>query len=267
MTFIQVSGNGPGLIDHNTFSGGGASEMIHNLGTGAGSNTGWVDSLAPGSPNMVFVEDNTLTCLDPTFICSGIESYYGARNVLRHNEFVFTQIDQHGTAGAVGARWWEAYQNDFNTPNNENQCCLITMRGGTGVIWGNTTSGSNSHGGGQGIDLYEEDTGTWPLAYQIGSGINGDTDGHNACGSTNSSPAYVWGNDSGFAVSSQTPSIVVLNRDYFSSSTQPATLLRGQLSTDTCATSYNYVPYTYPHPLQGTANAPSPPSGLTAIAH
>jgi hypothetical protein len=268
MTFIQVGGNGPGLIDHNMISGGGASEMIHNLGMGPGSNAGWVDNVTPGGPNMVFVEDNTLTCLDTTFICSGIQSYYGARSVLRHNEFIFSQIDQHGTAGNIGARWWEAYQNDFNTPNNENQCCLITMRAGTGVIWGNTTSGTNSHGGGEGIDLYEEDIGTWPLAYQIGSGINGETNQHNNCGATNSSPAYIWGNAPSIAIStSGDTGVVNLNRDYFVSATRPVTMQRQEISGDTCSTSYSYVPYTYPHPLQGTANAPSPPSGLTAVAH
>ena len=250
--FVEVSGNGPGLIDHNTFTGGGASEEIHNLGAGAESNAGWTDDVTPGSDNMLFVEDNTLATNEPTYICSGIESYYGARTVLRHNTFSFCQIDQHGTPGAVGARWWEAYDNTFYTPPGQNQCCYVTMRGGSGVIWGNTTSGSNASSL-AGIDLYEEDTGTWPLAYQVGSGIGGDTNGHNTCGggTVNSSPAYVWGNAPSMAVSSQTPTKVVENRDYFSSTSQPTILLRQQLSTDTCSTTYGYESYAYPHPLQG----------------
>jgi hypothetical protein len=249
--FVQVDGQGPCLIDHNTFTSGPASEMIHTTGANAGSNAGWVNDVTPGGPQMVFIEDNTFTNSGTSTICSAIESYYGSRIVFRHNTLSFCQVDQHGTAGAVGARWWEVYDNDFYTPPGENQCCLITMRGGTGVIWGNTTSGSNTHTG-AGIDLYEEDTGTWPLAYQVGSGINGVTNGHNSCsgGTLNSSPAYIWGNASSMSVGSQTPTIVVQGRDYFSSATQPASLLRQQLSTDSCSTTYNYVPYTYPHPLQ-----------------
>lgn len=259
--FVGLQGNAPGLLDHNTFNGGGASEEIHNLGVGPGNNGGWTDNIVPGSKNMVIIEDNTFTSSDPTYICSGIESYYGARNALRHNTFNFCQVDQHGTAGAVGARWWEVYNNNFNVPNGQNQCCFITMRGGSGVIWGNTTSGTNAGGGG--IDLYEEDTGTWPLAYQVGSGINGDSDGHNNCGSTNSAPAYVWGNGS-IPVGSQTPSALTVNRDYFNPSSQPSSMHWEEQSGDTCSTTYTYTPYTYPDPLTLGAGTPTPPMGLAA---
>jgi len=102
------------------------------------------------------------------------------------------------------------------------------------------------------FDLYEEDTGAWPLAYQVGSGINGGTDQHATCssGAMNSSPVYLWGNDAAIAVGSQTPSLVMQGRDYFVSASQPANLLRQEVSTDTCGTTYSYAPYTYPHPLQ-----------------
>jgi hypothetical protein len=260
--FLAVSGNGPGLIDHNTFTGGPASEDIHNLGMGAGNEAGWQDNIVPGGPQMVFVEDNTFNDVSTGVINSGIESYYGARTVLRHNIFNFTQIDQHGTPGNVGARWWEAYDNTFNNLG-QNQCCYITMRGGTGVIWGNVAVGNNQGAGS--IDLYYEESGTWPQSWQPGSGINGDTTPHNACGSLNSAPAYVWGNSSNMPVSSQTPSLVELNRDYFSSSTQPASMSWEESSSDTCSTKYNYAPYTYPHPLQGgQSTTVAAPTGLTA---
>jgi hypothetical protein len=259
--FICTSGNGPGLIDHNTFNGGGAAEEIHNLGLGPSSNGGWTDNIQPGSANMLIVEDNAFNNNDPIYICSAIESFYGARNALRHNTFNFCQVDQHGTAGMIGARWWEVYNNNFNVPNGQNQCCFITMRGGSGVIWGNTTSGTNAGAGS--IDLYEEDTGTWPLAYQVGSGINGVSDGHNNCGSTNSAPAYVWGNGS-MPVGSQTPSALVLNRDYFNPSSQPSSMHWEEQSGDTCSTTYTYTPYTYPHPLTLGAGTPAPPMGLAA---
>jgi hypothetical protein len=261
--FLAVSGNGPGLLDHNTFTGGGASEDIHNLGMGAGSEAGWQDTVVPGGSQMVFIEDNTFNDSDSNVINSGIESYYGARTVLRHNTFNFTQIDQHGTAGNVGARWWEAYDNTFNN-QNQNQCCYITMRGGTGVIWGNTATGNNQGSGS--IDLYYEESGTWPQAWQPGSGINGYTTPHGSCGSLNSAPAYVWGNSSNMPVSSQTPSLVELNRDYFVSASQPSSMQWEEASGDSCSTTYNYTPYVYPHPLQnaGGQTSVAPPSNLTA---
>jgi hypothetical protein len=261
--FVGLQGNAPGLLDHNTFNGGGASEEIHNLGMGPSGNAGWTDNIMPGSANMVIIEDNTFETSDTTYICSGIESYYGARNALRHNTFKFCQVDQHGTAGAVGARWWEVYDNNFIVPNGQNQCCFITMRGGSGVIWGNTTSGTNTGAGS--IDLYEEDTGTWPLAYQVGSGINGDTNGHNSCGSANSAPAYLWGNGS-MSVGSQTTSVVELSRDYFSSSSQPSSMNWEEQPGDTCSTTYTYTPYTYPDPLTlSSGTPPSPPTSLAAV--
>lgn len=265
--FINVAGNGPGLIDHNTFTGGSATEAIHVLGMGASSVAGWLDNVSPGGAQMVFIEDNTFNT-GTSAVCSAVESYYGARTVFRHNTLNYCQADQHGTAGMIGARWWEIYENTFNNLN-QNQCCYVTVRGGSGVIWGNTAIGNNAGDSNGSIDLYEEDSGTWPLAYQIGSGIGGDVDGHNSCGSLNSSPAYVWGNSSNMTVTSQTPTKVILDRDYFSSTSQPASLLREELSTDNCSTTYNYVPYTYPHPLQsgGGSGAPSAPSGLTAVVN
>ena len=56
---------------------------------------------------MVYVETNTFSNYDTGIVYSGIESYYGSRNVLRNNTLTFCQFDQHGTADSVGARWWE----------------------------------------------------------------------------------------------------------------------------------------------------------------
>ena len=264
--FIQIQGLGPFLFDHNTFSGGPASEEIHILGANPGDETGWTTSVTPGGPNMVFVEDNTFinNGSSSQAICSGVESYYGARTVIRHNTTQFCQVDQHGTAGYVGARWWEIYDNVFNTPSGWEQCCYMDLRGGSGVVWGNSLSGSNAVTGT--IDLRYEESGTWPQAWQPGSGFNGDTTPHNSCGSVNSAPAYLWGNDAAMQIYSESPSLVVQNRDYFVSSAQPASMNWEESSSDTCSTTHNYTPYTYPHPLQsggGQTNV-APPSNLTA---
>jgi hypothetical protein len=48
---------------------------------------------------------------------SAVQSYNGARTVFRHNSLDFSQVDQHGTNGNIGARWWEIYDNTFNIPS------------------------------------------------------------------------------------------------------------------------------------------------------
>jgi hypothetical protein len=276
-TMLEIGDNAGLLVDHNTFNAPDNSEMIHNYGTGnPASNAGWQDNLVPGSATqMVYIEDNTFFNTDqssPNFnACSGVQAYYGARTVMRHNTFNYCQVDEHGTAGAIGVRWWEISNNNFVIPaGGGNQCCYIVVRAGTGVIFSNTKSGGTNTNGTGAIQLVEEDSGSWPLAYQIGSGLNGYTNGHTNCTTTNSNPAYLWDTQAGFSVSPSTN--VVLNRDFFSSASQPATLERFETFTDTiCSTTYSYSPFTYPYPLDANL-LPNPggvpaPTGLTVTVH
>jgi len=218
---VELEGNAPVLIDHNEFSGGGASEMIHNYGTW--NDSGWKDDVTPGGPTMVFIEDNTFNNTgasgSPAYFwgTSAVQSYYSARTVFRHNTLNMTQVDQHGTAGMVGARWWEIYENTFNVVQNGNQSNYMAIRAGSGVIFNNHKTGANNDGAGS-IELVEEDSG-YPALYQIGRGKNQSQDA-----------AYVWGNDSSMRVGSNS-SNVQKGRD-FHESEKP-----------------NYKPYTYPHPL------------------
>lgn len=281
--FIEVYDIGSGgqsyplLIDHNTFNcgyqSGSACEAIHNEGATCCSEVGWTNNVTPGGPNMVFIEDNTFnqTGGNGGNVISALESFYGAQTVFRHNTLNYSaQVDQHGTASYVGARWWEIYDNQFNS-KGYNQCCFITVRGGTGVIWGNQTDGtSTSSSGSTFINLYNENgsTSSWPNEWQIGSGMNGYTNGHNSCpGPLNSAPAYVWGNAEFLEVGSGggASGTVLLGRDYFSSASQPATMNWWEQSTDSCSTTYSYTPYTYPHPLQGQGTTVAAPSGLAAV--
>jgi hypothetical protein len=257
--FVQVGGNGPGLIDHNTFKGGGASEDIHNFGTGAGNNNGWTDNLSPGGSQMVFIEDNTFDNFSTTVVNSGLEAYYGARTVARHNTLIYTQLDEHGTSGSTtnaSARWYEFYDNFFES-NSQNQCCYITLRGGTGVVWGNTNDGTSTHTPYQLEVTEDSSSGTSPRQWQVGSGIGGVTDGHNSCPAptgytTNSAPLQIWGNQSNWStMSNQNTATIAANRDYFftTSATQPSPIFWEEESTDNCSTTYAYTPYTDPHPL------------------
>jgi len=261
-TVIAIWGNPPALIDHNTFTVGGAAETIHNFGNGAGNTAGWADDIVPGGPNMVFIEDNTVTDTDPTYIAQLVEAYYGARTVIRHNTLNFTGIDEHGNSGTlngVSARWWEIYANSFNAQGKA-QCCYVRVRGGNGVIFGNTVAGNNNAPGN--ISLTEDIgdgfpgpcTPPDPDLYHVGRGINSTL-----------ALAYVWGNGS---IPVGGDGCIRQGTEFLLSTNQPANLTRCESAADVsagCPVSYNYVPYSYPHPLQGSPVAA--PTGLAAVVH
>jgi hypothetical protein len=260
-TFIAQWGIGPGLIDHNSLTCA-QGEMIHNAAQGPSDNSGWTTDVIPGGSQMTFIEDNTFTNTDSTYVSSALQSYYGARTVFRHNTLNWAQIDQHGTPGMIGARWWEIYENTIN-PQGHNDCCYAHIRAGSGVIWNNHLTG-NWTGSPPAISLFEEDSG-YPALYQIGRGINQAL-----------SPAYVWGNDSTIPVGSAS-SNVMQGRDFFVSTAEPSSMAREELASDSVSATYKYVPFTYPYPLDanglpttgGSASnppsAPPPPSNLSAI--
>jgi hypothetical protein len=210
-----------GLIDHCSFTGDSASEMIHNEGWGAQSNEGWLDNVIPGSGDAVYIEDcifSKYNQADKYFWgTSAIQSYYGARTVIRYNTFNYCQVDQHGTPGNIGARWWEIYNNTFNIPGTPaNQASYMAIRAGSGVIFNNTSTGANYQALPPSIQLYEEDTG-YPALYQIGRGKDQALD-----------PAYCWNNMTECVSGSDN---VVAGRDFY------------------LAQKPGYTPYTYPYPL------------------
>jgi hypothetical protein len=234
---VQFNNNAPGLVDHCSFVGGSGSEMIHNLGFGANSNAGWLDDVYPGSASAVYIENCTFT-KDPLkdsyfWGTSAIESFYGARTVIRYSIAKGCQFDQHGTAGMIGARWFEFYNNTFYTPPGMNQSNYITLRGGSGVVFNNVNTGSNATTGI--IELYDENGGTYPL--YLARGIH-----------QYYSPVHLWNNSSGMPVESGSKN-VILGRDFFVSGFEPSSMHKCQLTTDNANTTYSYKPYVYPHPL------------------
>ena len=244
--YLRTKGNGPGLIDHCTFGGG--QEMIHNEGIGTGNTAGWNDDCTPGDPNHVYFEDCSWTHYNLSASgfqgCSAIQNYYCARTVVRHCTLAYCQIDVHGTAGMVGGRWFEFYNNTFKMPSNGNQDKYYQIRAGSGVIWGNKFQGGPNKGAGN-IALYEEDTGSYPLDFQVGRGRG-----------QKQSPAYLWDNAPELHVAAY--SGVTLGRDVFVSASQPASMRRAQLSSDGNGIDYSYVPCVYPHPL-ASGEEPVPP--------
>lgn len=238
-----VTGTIQGCIDNNTYTGDGAAELNHCEAYGPGVDTGWTNDVVPGSANMVFLEDNTDTNTEAAFFFghSFIQSYYGARTVARHNTLNNALIDQHGTGGNVGARWFEIYANTFNVNINQSDC--IGIRAGSGVIYDNVLVNSGGASGGRNIALFEEDAGAHLEKYQPGAGYNAIT-----VGNAQQSPVYLWNNTGGFNYAPD-GGLVQDGRDCFDSGSQPGSMLKLQLSTDTTSTTYSYTAYTYPHPV------------------
>jgi hypothetical protein len=243
--FIRVLAPVYGVIDHNTFQWNSNAEVIHIEAYGAGSTAGWTNDVIPGSDQAVYIEDNkflSTTSGNPAYFwgASAVQSYYGARTVFRYNYCQMCQVDQHGTAGMVGARWWEIYENTFYVVQNGNQSSYVALRGGSGVVFNNHTSGYANSGAGV-ITLYEEDSG-YPALYQIGRGKNQAL-----------APAYVWGNSSTMTVESASSNVQV-KRDFYLSAMP------------------GYTPFVYPHPLvSGNSSSSSgsgslvPPSNLRIL--
>jgi hypothetical protein len=267
VTTVCVSGFGPGLIDHNTFTTAhGADEVIHILGAVSDTDeSGWTNDVTPGGPNMLFIENNTFTNTNTGVTTSAEEAYYGARFVFRYNALNFEQTDVHG--GGISTRWSEIYHNTYNiTGTTTNLPNYTQTRGGSGVYFGNTSSGTPccqdpypSTEFGPLANSSDTDSGPWPLDYQVGRGIN-----------ETYSPLYVWGDGSPIDtnVSSANPTYVQIGGaatdathcsehagnvcDVVVSSSQPATLQRCESAADVaagCPVSYKYAPYVYPHPL------------------
>jgi hypothetical protein len=172
---ITTNGFGTGLFDHITIAElGSVDEFIHHEAGGCGSDTSysvcnWDTALTPGSGDAIYTEDSTFTCPScDAFAPAWQQSYYGARIVNRFNAYTDVNIDNHGTAGNVGGRWWEVYNNSFATGGNWDGA-ILNLRAGSGLVFSNTRGGSPIQ------DAYgacEEDTG-YPAAYQIGRGQSG----------------------------------------------------------------------------------------------
>lgn len=230
---VDIWSTGSGVMDHCTFSGlDGAQEFIHVNGYGAGNTTGWSVDVYPGSDDMFYFEDCTFTTSSGEANCAWIQGYYGCRVAFRYNLFNYVSVDMHGTAGNVGARWWEGYNNTFTNTASQNQHWTFSMRAGSGVLFNNASVGGRTLN----IGLCEEDTG-YPALYQIGRGKNQALD-----------PVYAWGNTGGTEVSinscdaPEVDGMVQLNRDVYESA-RPG-----------------YSAYTYPHPLAGGEEPPAEPS-------
>ena len=316
-----------GLIDNNTFddtAGSGSIQQIAFLGSSDGSDGGFTPWTLPttlGTANAVYIEDNV-------FNNNGnqaediIDGYGGVRYVIRHNTFNDKGIGFHGTdsGNRRSLHSAEIYNNIF-VNNGGSNTYAIRFRGGTGVIFNNTASGSKQIGG---IEFWSyrscprdgSDTSGWQACngtnWELGStsfstnesrqastsgGVrfcSGDRDlvcttdstcssaGKGTCstyldGSAASGymcrdqvgtghgqvsmPIYVWNNTGMSAGANDGPA-----------SCSPSTLVsssiivRGRNFVDNGTPMPGYVPYVYPHPLQGSGADSGRPTAPTNLA-
>jgi hypothetical protein len=280
LVMVTIYGTtGSGVMDHCTLIGGAGSEMIHYSGTGAGNLAGWFSDVVPGGPDMNFVEDcisqmfnyNTQTGQTGTKLAL---SAYGARYVVRYCLMNFTLIDLHGNLD-VNARWIEFYNNQIFIPSTNTGNTIVTqIRGGSGVIYNislapgcqTTNSIICTHWTDEAStnNLSPAVTGPQP-GYGPGAGI---FTGSNTSQGPSSSPLYYWNLDS-HIVLNHVPGqngwdVLALNVNYYQSTTQPSSMIISQKASQIGGTTYNYSPFTYPHPLTGLSTSPG--NGLTAVA-
>lgn len=138
---VRTEGRARGVIDHSIFVDN-FKRGIDNLGYGVavyGANQ-WADDPGAGMAEAVFVEDSVFAGNR-----HAIASNAGAHYVFRHNQVrgnvQACSIDAHGLGfgSTYGTRYVEIYGNLVEDPVYKP--CGIGIRGGDGVIFGNTLRG------------------------------------------------------------------------------------------------------------------------------
>ena len=260
-----------GVIDHNEFVKGGGSGCMHASvypeGTGATA-WGWPSQLS-AFDHTIFIEDNYFhnsgNC--PDHNPHAVYGQNGGIFVFRHNEIHNMNADAHGFCAIHGTREWELSNNRWIQDTGNSLWAMMHMRGGTGLIYGNSLTGgsgnvswgvfwnefrvSSSCGASVTFDVPGHGpvpassqcatTEGYPCAQQIGRGQNNSAD-----------PVYMW-NNTGFPQmgwDDGVASYVVLNRDYFTNGPKPG-----------------YVVYPYPHPLTlgDSEQVPTAPTNLRIV--
>ncbi len=270
----RVNDHPTGVIDHNVFHNMRIVVRIAYLLTENDSqHWAWAQPTdLGGTSNTVFIEDNTFTGSD--FAICAVDANYGGAFVFRHNTLTDIYIEFHSVQGDNRAgRKWEIYE---NTINQKTKAMWVPMfiRGGSGVIFNNTFTGSWGNGGSIALNNVRDTEdrevcgtcdgssnwdgnvagqGGWPCRDQIGRGRDlVQWDGVSAYNQA-AEPAYIWNNRIGstvvapFVHNEGATLHIKVNRDYYLTQ-KPG-----------------YTPYTYPHPmvsLQDGTGTPAAPSNL-----
>ncbi len=132
-----------GLIDNNRFDIIGWYVSIYGKnGGGENGDPVWAQDTELGTDNALYIEDNTFYSSTPSL---GLDGWMGQRVVVRFNNFNNSRAGNHGTESGNrlrGSRSYEIYNNTFNKTNGDNYSDAVGIRGGVGVVFNNTLSGS-----------------------------------------------------------------------------------------------------------------------------
>jgi hypothetical protein len=285
---ILWSQNG-GVIWNCHFDGGNTGMNITSADEGIGFKYPAIDRWeTPSSMGMAGDPNGTLNtyvedCTFSNFYTEATDMDDGSRNVIRHCTFTNAVCASHGAdTSPWGNRHWEYYDNSFiypwasTDPNAPNVQTFITMRGGTGVITGNSFYPANTQNWGNHTSIaWLSDAVTqvrcytqYPIPRALGQSWSGGAGSYSYPQAPEfgsgyiTEPIYVWGNttnntyeqgnadtysysnnvgcNNGFT----TQDFIVVNRDfYFDSGPKPG-----------------WFRYTYPHPLRAGASSPGSPS-------
>ncbi len=234
-----------GLIDNNEFYN--ARVLVWgNMDLLNGASHVFSEETALGTDNAIFIENNYF---ERTAFGNAIDSNYGGRYVFRYNTVKNAYVELHGSANDLnfrGTRSVEIYGNKMHADGTVKiGNPPIRFIGGTGVVWGNTFTGTGWVGN--------------HIGFYIKALINGDSpsggggsyyfdqpgrgrDSRPYTGGTrpaqNLEPVYVWNNTINGA-----PAPISFN----SGASQ---YLKAGVDVINNTKKPGYSPYPYPHPLQ-----------------
>jgi MYXO-CTERM domain-containing protein len=256
----QLGVHAEGLVDHCVFLN--ARVLVYGsaamLAEGDDQHHLWsVPITFGGGEQVVYVEDCEFTA---TVHANAIDANYGGSYVFRHNTLNDIYIEAHSVQGDNRAtRRWEIYENTINQVNRDMWVPMF-LRGGTGVVFNNTLTGSitqpgialdnvrscDARGSGGRCDGSSPWDGNevggagYPCRDQIGRSDDqwlwtaADPHPPQAL-----DPAYCWGNTYGGEDVEffqhgcpESQDHIQPDRDYYNGVPKPG-----------------YTPYTYPHPL------------------
>ncbi|MBK9307314.1 MAG: hypothetical protein IPM58_09575 [Nitrospira sp.] len=263
---LRLLGDLWGVVDHNHFdlsARNGYAIYVHHERYGDQS---WAAESSLGTERNVFIENNTFT-QDRTkgYFYPAIDGWSGHRIVVRYNQFNAVKVGNHGTETSGrwrSARQFEYYNNtwvwDMYSPATPHILrnaypALITIRGGTGVVFNNSATITNGSVPNIVELRYHRNTGSYhpwgkcPTVWDLnatrcidqpGVGVGVLLSGASAepvgWPRHQADPIYIWNNQINTEVVkaiSRAPSVVREGRDFLYLS-KPG-----------------YAPYAYPHPL------------------
>jgi len=152
-----------GVIDHNTINGVAGNYLqfaeesnASYLGVGNYGDNAWAQPEAYGSDNFLYFESNTFNdsgCCENEGTAGGQENQGGGRVIARFNTFntddINFEMGWHGTESngrPRSTRAFEFYDNIVNCPPSTECQSVVSIRGGTGLNWGNTVNFSSGSG-------------------------------------------------------------------------------------------------------------------------